>query len=93
MPKQSYYDIATLILTTYLATPPEKRISLVRECIGSQEEEADITKIYKSIDSILIKTETLRGTLASHLAQGWCTVASETQLGLFTKDEAHRNWE
>jgi hypothetical protein len=84
MPKSTYYDMATTIMCTYMQAQPDKRIDLVRECIGSNDELAEIHKVYKALDSLLIKLESLRGAMASQLALGWCTLASEAQMSLFT---------
>lgn len=80
---QTYYSDATAILIAYLGCAPEKRITFVREMIGSQDPEVDLTKVWKAVDTILLTLEKTRGQLASQLAISYGTIGSPAQLALF----------
>jgi hypothetical protein len=88
---QSYYDDATALLTTYLGCAPERRIEFVRQLIGSQDTEIDLTKVHKAIDVIFLSLEKARGQLASQLATAYCLSPPTHQLALFrgTAQEQH----
>lgn len=83
MPTMTYYEMATSIMLTYMQAQPAQRLDLVRECIDSNVDELDIGKMYKAIDALLIKLESLRGGMASQMALSRCMIASEAQLSLF----------
>lgn len=80
---KTYYDDATAILTAYLECAPDRRVGFVRGCISTQDDEIDIVKLHKAVDTILLAVEKARGQLASQLATSYAVVGSAGQLALF----------
>lgn len=83
MAEKSYYADATALLVAYLGCAPEKRLTFVRECVGSQDEEIDLVKLFAALDRTFLAVEKARGQLASQLATALASVESMGQLALF----------